>query len=512
MAKRNPAMVVAFMLSASLAFSGGSAQQSAGGAAKTGEPLNISVLASIWPPYEQTKTIFPEIEKATNTKLTIEWAPRDGYRDKISTILASGKLPDVIIITNPLDKEFLKNQGAIIPLNDLLNKYAPNYLSKLKKEDYPFVRDISDGNMYFMSLLIDFPPSLSTMVRQDWLDRCGLQAPKTWDDWLNMLRAFRDQDANGDGDKTNEIPYSGNIRHLQLAFGIKSESLFVIDDNGNYLSVFEHPAYIDFLTAMTGMYKEGLLDKEYVTRGLISKLTDLFVIMDNGTLGSTVTFAERARLSTEVLRQKNPKATWTCVTPITGPKGVQLIPARSKFGGTMAVITVAGEKKAKQIVQVLDFFFGGAGEKLINYGVEGVHHKLVDGKPVLQSPYIDGFVEARKAGLIFQPFPFNWLKDNYMQILTNGKTYDQLTDTKKIFYRGLFLNEGYFNITPPTLSTEAYGKNGIEIMSKLEELEAGVIFGRLSIDEFKARLAKIKTDGLDAITKQGAEAWKRLNK
>jgi ABC-type sugar transport system, periplasmic component len=508
MVRKNSIAILAALCGALCAASAAFAQ----GGAK-GDTLSISMLASVWPPYEQDKTLVPEIEKATNTKLSIEWSPRDGYRDKLSTVLASGKLPDVIMLYNNDDVEFLKKQGAIIPLDDLLAKYAPNYLSRLSKADYPFIRDLGDNKIYTINQLIDFPPLYSWMIRQDWLDRCGLKAPKTWNDWVAMWKAFRDKDANGDGNNANDIPLSGNVRFLQMAFGIKSESLFAVDDNGNYASVFEHPNYPQFLAAMADLYKEGLLDKEFITRGLPAKMTDLFVIMDNNTLGSVVTTAERARLSTEVLRQKDPKATWVCVTPLAGPGGTQAIAARPKITTTAAAITVGADpKKIQRIVQFLDYFYAGSGEELMNYGVEGTHHKTVAGKPVLVSPYIDGFVEARKAGLIFQPFAFNWLKDNYMQILTNGKSYDQLTDTKKLFYDGLFINQGFFNVTPPTFSTDAYHKYGLEVMPKLEELEAGIISGRIPLSEFKPQLAKLKASGLDAITKEGAAAWKKLSK
>ena len=45
-----------------------------------------------------------------------------------------------------------------------------------------------------------------TITNTEWLDRLGMEMPTTLDEFYNMLVAFRDEDANGDGDPTNEIP------------------------------------------------------------------------------------------------------------------------------------------------------------------------------------------------------------------------------------------------------------------------------------------------------------------
>ena len=46
-------------------------------------------------------------------------------------------------------------------------------------------------------------------LNMDWMNRLNLQVPTTIDEFTDVLRAFRDNDANGDGDPTNEIPLAG---------------------------------------------------------------------------------------------------------------------------------------------------------------------------------------------------------------------------------------------------------------------------------------------------------------
>ena len=47
-------------------------------------------------------------------------------------------------------------------------------------------------------------------INQTWLDNLGLKAPATLDELYDVLVAFRDQDADGNGDPSDEIPLAGD--------------------------------------------------------------------------------------------------------------------------------------------------------------------------------------------------------------------------------------------------------------------------------------------------------------
>ena len=137
---------------------------------------------------------------------------------------------------------------------------------------------------------------------------------------------------------------------------------------------------------------------------------------------------------------------------------------------------------------------------------------MVDGQQKLLAPYINSFVDARAAGLIFQPFPFLWYPDNYMQILLNGKSYEELSETQRFFYDGLFLNEPYFVTSAPTLITDAYMEYGTDIVNLLSEAEANCVSGQITVEEFWQIYEDAKaTMGLDAIIDQAAEAWQLVS-
>lgn len=475
------------------------------------ETLEISILAQTWSPYSTETTLIPEIEKATNTKITVEWAPRQDFDTRVNALLATGDLPDVII---GADTVKLLDQGAIVPLTQYYTEdYAPDMLKILNDTDYVRLRNVNDGEIYNFAYTFDFPPIFSFLVRQDWLDKLNMEVPTDWDGWLAYWRAVRDQDMNGDGDPTNEIPIAGSADQMMMSFGIVVDGLnatknyFCYMPDGSYGLIQEHPNYQAYLTAMNQLYSEGLLDREFATRDMAG----WYKVMDSNLGGSCWAAAEQSKLTSQVLRQSDPNATAVCCPPPKGPLGDQCVPARNKVS-PMGVVTVAAEDKAGDIMRFFNWLYSDEGSYLMNYGVEGVHHEVVDGKPKLVSPYVDSFVNARGAGLIFQPFPFLWLQDNYMQILLTGKTYDELDDLTKNFYDGLFMQEPYFTPVAPTLVTDAFTQYSADIFPALREMAANMIAGRITLDDYNKQYEQLKGQGLQAIIDDAAAAWEIVGK
>ncbi|MEG0767260.1 MAG: hypothetical protein RR482_06045, partial [Clostridia bacterium] len=129
--------------------------------------------------------------------------PQANFTEKVNSVLASGDIPEVI---HEPDISLMLNQGAIIPLDELIDENAPNYKALLTDADYLFLRQAVDGKVYHLSHILDYPPSMTTLIRKDWADAAGMELPKTWENWMAYWEMVRDTDANGDGDPSNEIP------------------------------------------------------------------------------------------------------------------------------------------------------------------------------------------------------------------------------------------------------------------------------------------------------------------
>ena len=93
------------------------------------------------------------------------------------------------------------------------------------------------------------------IYRKDWADKLGIAEPKTMDDWYNMLCAFRDNDMNGNGDASDEIPFSGSytngtgysFNYFTAAYGLL-EGFYLEDGKVNH-SILS-PRYKEYLDEM----------------------------------------------------------------------------------------------------------------------------------------------------------------------------------------------------------------------------------------------------------------------
>jgi putative aldouronate transport system substrate-binding protein len=461
---------------------------------------------------------FPSILERTNARVEIDWRVSDGYATQVAALLASGSLPD-ILVAGEYGVQNLVSEGAIIPLDDYLH-LIPNIIEAVGEDRMANWRS-ADGHIYTIPTIVDVPGSQSVMIRQDWLDQLGMKAPETWEDWLALWRGIRDNDMNGNGDPTDEIPLAlekgGNgeraLASLLNAFGIgaSSNTQFCVLEDGTYTLVYEHPRFREFLQAAQDLYKEGILDPEFATR----TQAELFTVMDSNLVGTTMTWAERAKLSTYSNREGGDEdALWTCVPPITGPYGDRMTQERAAVTGVWTITTAAEEAgKVEDILKLFNWNYSEEGIILYNYGLEGVHHDVVDGKYILKPEYVkNGFVDYRLAGMEYEPFGGKWLTDAFTQCLFSGKTVNDLDDASQSFYNGLaVVNNGYFYAMPQVLATEAYTEYaGETITTGAAVLRDQAIAGQITVDEFFEKYEALKPMGLQEIIDQGTAAYNKL--
>src|SRR5699024_41996 len=79
-----------------------------------------------------------------------------------------------------------------------------------------------DGNIYSLPVVNEcYHCSVPNKfwINKTWLDNLGLEMPTTLDEFYDVLVAFRDQDANGNGDPNDEIPFAGDYKDGWLTNG-----------------------------------------------------------------------------------------------------------------------------------------------------------------------------------------------------------------------------------------------------------------------------------------------------
>ncbi|MGL4240782.1 MAG: extracellular solute-binding protein [Beijerinckiaceae bacterium] len=312
-------------------------------------------------------------------------------KDAFNLLMASGKLPDIVGGGGAQANFSMREQfnqygmeGAFLPLNDLIAKHAPNIKAVFDKR--PELRQAitaPDGNIYYIPYLPDGKFGRAYYVRQDWLDKLGLKQPQNVDELYEVLTAFRNRDPNGNGRK-DEIPYFNRewpelIRLVTLWDARSSGSDTYHDfyvDNGQIRHPYAQENYRTGIRNLAKWYKEGLIDPEIFTRGPRSREALL-----GGDIGGMTHdwFASTASYN-DALRDKVPGFNFIAMIPPASVGGKRIEEHRRipvKPDGWAISHT---NKDPVATIKYFDFWFTEAGRRLANFGVEGVHHDVVDGK------------------------------------------------------------------------------------------------------------------------------------
>lgn len=218
-------------------------------------------------------TWLQELEKNSNVKINWQVISNTDWETQKSVMLASGKMPDIIVGDMAFgDADIMNNLGLFRPLDDYIDQYMPNL--KAAMAEMPDMKKLStfpDGKIYSLPARLPSRPysSIQPVVNKTWLDKLGLKAPETLDDLYKVLKAFKEQDPNGNG-KPDEIPYSDSKdvdMNLLAPFGItdiRSNHMMLKDGKLEYIPTSD--AYKAAIVWANKLYTEGLIDKETFTQ------------------------------------------------------------------------------------------------------------------------------------------------------------------------------------------------------------------------------------------------------
>jgi putative aldouronate transport system substrate-binding protein len=221
------------------------------------------------------------LKDVLNVEFDILWeVATTDYPNKLSLSIASNAMPDMFQINNDYTTfKTLAESGALADLTEAYNLCASDYMKDVINS---FVGDrfaplTFDGKIYaYPNSNLGFNQNL-LWVRQDWLDKLSLQAPKTLEDIKGIARAFIEQDPGGNGAGNTlglvlqaEKPlnrYSNFLGSEPIAHMVGAFPTMWLDNNGGKVSYGSiAPEMKTALGILAEMYSEGLIDKSFLTR------------------------------------------------------------------------------------------------------------------------------------------------------------------------------------------------------------------------------------------------------
>lgn len=237
-----------------------------------------------WPTDFLESGIMKELEEKHN--IDIEWDIYyySDWSEQKSLLLASGDLPDAFLGSNALNaSDMSQNKANFVELSDYINEDTMPNLTAIMEEDTEMraICTDRDGNIYSLPKKLGIRPEVDGYVfyiNKEWLDNLGLEVPTTYQELETVLEAFATQDADGDGDATNEIGYtnsaasnllSGDLRNILRPFGTmvsRADNYMGIDGDGNAVFMPIQENYKEAVQWMHGLWEKGILDPEYFTQ------------------------------------------------------------------------------------------------------------------------------------------------------------------------------------------------------------------------------------------------------
>jgi putative aldouronate transport system substrate-binding protein len=219
------------------------------------------------------------IEDTLNVDIQFLWVvPSDSYADKLNLSIASGDIPDVMIV-NPIQLQQLTDAGAIEDLTGIVEKYAnEDILANWKATNGVALEAATLGGkvMGIPNVQPQADAPIMAWVRKDWLDKLGLEGPKTVDDVEAIAKAFIEQDPDGNGAAdtyglTGTSEYAmvpSNLHGFDAVFNAYDAfpEIFFKNADGKIEYGSIQPETKEALARLAEMYKAGIIDPEFATK------------------------------------------------------------------------------------------------------------------------------------------------------------------------------------------------------------------------------------------------------
>lgn len=224
--------------------------------------------------------IFKRLTEITNINFEFEVSEAGTWTEQKNIALVGGEYGDIILRDDAnaiTDEETYGPQGVFIDLTDLIDQYAPNIKAMMDANpDVKAAMTSMDGKIYGLPYVFHTATvqGHAGFFSEEWMKNVGIdKVPETTDELYDMLVAFKEQDANGNGDPSDEIPFTcvgltTTIRDLLIpAFtGLPDGLSFNLDDEGKVVYAPATEEYKEFLKYANKLYSEGLLDPEFSTQ------------------------------------------------------------------------------------------------------------------------------------------------------------------------------------------------------------------------------------------------------
>ena len=330
------------------------------------------------------------IEENCNVDLQFVFLPSTDGKEKLNIMVAAGEtLPDVVCVNLAVDvSKSYGDAGALIDLSEYYDAgLAVNIDAAVEKfPTWNLITNLTnpDGTIYSTPKIQNSPSNetkYKMWINEGWLKNLNIEVPTTTDEFYDMLVRFKNEDANGNGDATDEIPFVTTngwggtpTKFLTNAFVFEGDGDMVLLVDGKVSTSYVQDAWFDAVEYVKKLCDEGLLAKESFT---YSNTELLPISASPDDLVGATTNSSLGYMGNVGSENYEYRLRYICIDPLKGPEGVQYSSyAQSATNGQWHVTKYA--ENPELCFRVGDFQFTEECFLLGRFGVEGENWATVE--------------------------------------------------------------------------------------------------------------------------------------
>ena len=462
--------------------------------------------------------LWNELASRTGVNLEFTVVNPDTESEKFNLMVASNDLSDIISNATTL----YTNGGEAAIADEILIDHLPYLTEELTPQICKLMEAYPDAvpealtesgwlaGMPQLSMQTETTQTFGPMIRKDWLDELGLNAPETYDELHDVLKAFKEK-KGADAPLLLNYAATGINNGLVEGYGIfglvadaaMSEPYYQVDDTVMYGPI--QPEFKDYLTMIHDWYQEGLIWQDFMSyTDFQNPPTDVILADRAGVFYAEVTYIATLEDAS------NTEGFELVAIPDFVQKSGDTIPfkeERAYAASTPWSISTQCECP-ELLMQWCNYMYTDEGALLCNYGIEGEsfeydeNHVPVFTDLVLNNPDMSTTVALFMYCLDRGPFYRDETREQ------SGYTQAQ-KEASSIWQSNMSVGRGIGSTALNTEESNEVNQFYGDIKTYIEQSVLEFVIGNRDLTEFDEFVSHIEGMGIDEVTACYQAAYER---
>ena len=463
-------------------------------------------------------TLWNELASRTGVNLEFTVVNPDTESEKFNLMVASNDLSDIISNATTL----YTNGGEAAIADEILIDHLPYLTEELTPQICKLMEAYPDAvpealtesgwlaGMPQLSMQTETTQTFGPMIRKDWLDEMGLDAPETYDELHDVLKAFKEK-KGADAPLLLNYAATGINNGLVEGYGIfglvadaaMSEPYYQVDDTVMYGPI--QPEFKDYLTMIHDWYQEGLIWQDFMSyTDFQNPPTDVILADRAGVFYAEVTYMATLEDAS------NTEGFELVAIPDFVQKSGDTIPFKEEraYAASTPWSISTQCQYPELLMQWCNYMYTDEGALLCNYGIEGEsfeydeNHVPVFTDLVLNNPDMSTTVALFMYCLDRGPFYRDETREQ------SGYTQAQ-KEASSIWQSNMSVGRGIGSTALNTEESNEVNQFYGDIKTYIEQSVLEFVIGNRDLTEFDEFVSHIEGMGIDEVTACYQAAYER---